>query len=415
MHGTLTWAKPSSSIISLGVPELQDLCPDVINLKNGLFDLSTGELLPHTPDHLSSVQIQIEYDPTATCPKIDKFIKQVFPADAIKLAWEILGDALTSDRSIQKAILLIGEGGNGKGVFLALYNNFVGRANISTLSLHQLEGDRFALARLYGKLANVCGDLPSEHLVGTSVLKGITGGDLVSGQYKFRDSFEFKPHARLVFSANHLPQSKDASKAFFDRWVVVPFDNTFRGTGKEIPRSILDARLSAPRELSGALNKALPTLRRLRKRGRFSDPESTRDALQEFRDIADPLAVWLDRETVMGPDNFVTKEELFRRYNTDCERHGRPPMTSQAFGRALSRLREVDEAQRTIQGKRQWVYMGIGLCAPDARDALDLSNLIYPTNRGDLEEGEEEVINTREEIREIRVKCVQPVPEEEAA
>src|SRR5579864_3861141 len=69
--------------------------------------------------------------------------------------------------------------------------------------------------------------------------------------------FEFTPFARLVFSANRLTGSDDASQAFFDRWLIVPFPNRFRQTRWEAPRHVLQARLCAPSELSGALNKAL--------------------------------------------------------------------------------------------------------------------------------------------------------------
>jgi phage/plasmid-associated DNA primase len=56
---------------------------------------------------------------------------------------------------------------------------------------------------------------------------------------KYRDPFEFTPFARLLFSANRLPASNDASQAFFDRWLIVPFASRFRGTRGEIPRRIL--------------------------------------------------------------------------------------------------------------------------------------------------------------------------------
>jgi P4 family phage/plasmid primase-like protien len=260
--------------IRLDAPELlighKPPC-DVLNLKNGLLDIQTGALRPHTPEFLYPIQIPIDCAPTATCPAIDKFLSETFPEDNQDLAWEILGDALTPDRSIQKAILLTGEGGNGKGAFLALYINFLGRRNVSTVSLHKLEADRFAVSRLYGKLANVCADLPSTHLTGTSVFKSITGNDTITGEFKFRDSFDFDPFCRLVFAANHLPQSRDASKAFYDRWVVIIFNRIFRDTKHEIPRSILDAQLSDPKELSGALNKAIVGLRRVRVAGRFTE------------------------------------------------------------------------------------------------------------------------------------------------
>ena len=80
-------------------------------------------------------------------------------------------------------------------------------------------------------------------------------------EYKFKDSFEFVPYSRLVFSANHPPKSQEASPAFFRRWIVVPFDRTFAdGDPDTIPGDKLDAILSDPVELSGVLNKALEAL-----------------------------------------------------------------------------------------------------------------------------------------------------------
>ena len=59
-------------------------------------------------------------------PHVEEFIGEVFPEDSIELAWEVLGDLLTPDRSIQKAICMVGEGGNGKGVFAQFAVRFVG-------------------------------------------------------------------------------------------------------------------------------------------------------------------------------------------------------------------------------------------------------------------------------------------------
>ena len=74
----------------------------------------------------------------------------------------------------------------------------------------------------------------------------ITGGDRLPAEYKYADCFEFDSFVRLVFSANNPPRSEDSSPAFFDRWLVVPFDRTFRGERREIPADVLDARLSTP-------------------------------------------------------------------------------------------------------------------------------------------------------------------------
>ncbi len=200
---------------------------DVVNLLNGLLDVNTQTLSPHSADFLSPVQLPVKFDPSARCPAWDKFISEVFPGDSEAIAWEIPAWLMTPDTSIQKAILLMGDGANGKSTYLRGVLGFIGKHNTSAVSLHKLENDRFSAARLIGRLANICPDLPGTELTSTSVFKAITGGDPMMAEYKFKDSFEFVPYARLVFSANHPPKSKDASPAFFRRWLVVPFERTF--------------------------------------------------------------------------------------------------------------------------------------------------------------------------------------------
>ena len=211
-------AQEVAEFILLDTPEL-DHTPScsLVNLENGLLDIWTGELIPHSPSRRSTIRIPIRFDPQATCPEVEDFISEVFPNDSFELAWEVLGDLLTPDRSIQKAICMVGEGGNGKGVFAQLAVSVVGPLNVSHFSLQRLEKDRFAVAGLYQKLANICADLPSERLQDSSLFKAVTGCDRITAEFKYRNPFEFTPFARLIFSANHLPASKDASTAYFDR------------------------------------------------------------------------------------------------------------------------------------------------------------------------------------------------------
>jgi len=340
---------------------------DVLNVGNGLLRLSDRTLLAHSPDHLSPVQLPIEFNPSASCPAIEKFVSEVFPADATALAWEIPAWVMRPDTAIQKAVLLIGPGGNGKSVWLRLLIAFLGRGNTSGLSLHRLEDDKFAVSRLYGKLANICPDLPSEHLAGTSVFKAITGGDTVTGEYKFKDSFDFTPHARLVFSANHAPRSQDSSQGFFDRWVVIPFERSFRGTEAEIPGSVLDSQLQTPGELSGLLNKALDALATIDGRCGFTMPKSVQAAVREFQATTDPLAVWLDRHTVDDPAAFVVKKLLRVAFNAHLETQGKPAMTETAFGLAFAKHRpNVETRRRTVNGRQEHCYVGIGLVSEQA-------------------------------------------------
>ena len=356
-------AREVAEYIRVDSSELWEVPPlDVINLKNGLLNLERDDLLPPSWNHLSPIQIPVNYDPEAQCPAWEEFVKDVFPSDAQELAWEIPGYLLIPETSIQKAILLVGEGGNGKSTYLAGVTAFIGQKNISTVTLQDLVGNRFSTAQLVGRLANVCPDLPTKGLEDTAVFKAITGGDLIQAERKYRTAFSFRPYARLVFSANQLPQSKDSSVAFFDRWIVVPFDKSFRGTSKEKPRSELDAQLADPKEQSGLLNKALAALKGLTDRGSFSEAPSTRKALQEFQEVTDHLAVFMERKTVEEVGETVPVDDLRSRYNEAARNEGRPVMTNGQFGKAIKRLRpNLKIAKRGAKGQQQRVYEGIRL------------------------------------------------------
>lgn len=365
-------ANETVEYIRVDSPELWERPPsDVLNVKNGLLNVKTLELQPHSPDWLSPVQVPVAFDPNATCPKIDKFCSETFPEDNLHLAFEIVAWLMLPDRSIQKAVLLIGEGGNGKSRYLQMVIAFLGRRNVSSLSLHRLESDKFACGRLVGKLANICPDLPSQHLEGTSVFKSITGGDEITGEHKFHDSFDFTPFCRLLFSANHPPRAEDSSEGFFDRWLVVPFNRRFRGGEGEIQQAVLDAMLSEPDEQSGLLNRALAALPDLRKRGRFSESDSTQTAFDEFHATTDPIAVWLTAHTLDDASALTPQAAMVAAYARHCEAKGIAPATKNAFGRALHKLRpNVVDKQRTVGGKPNvWCYVGIGLRSEQSHDA----------------------------------------------
>ncbi|MEO2045363.1 MAG: phage/plasmid primase, P4 family, partial [Pirellulales bacterium] len=377
------WTKSSAENV---VEWIRSDAPDIVppkskflNVQNGLLRLSDRHLLPHDTGYLTSIQIPARYDPQAACPTIDRCIREWFPKDAMDIAYELIGYLAVPDLSIQQAVLLLGTGGNGKSRYLEMVRQFIGPANVTAVSLHKLEANRFASARLAGKLVNICPDLPSGHLTETSVFKAITGGDRIEGEQKFKDAFEFSPFCRLVFAANKIPRSSDFSVGYFDRWKVIPFTNRFRGRANEIPKEQLDKKLASPTEQSGLLNAALDGLDRIRKRGmRFHTSKSLETVNMEFRSIADYLFDWLETKTIREPDSVTPCDDLRREFRQHCLADGRSSMTDKEFGTRLKALRpEAVRMQRMIDGHVRWCYLEIGLrkSAPGFTGSTDISDL----------------------------------------
>jgi hypothetical protein len=121
---------------------------DRVSVANGLLDVATGQLEDHTPEFLSPVQIAAAYDPKATCPAIDAFLKAVLLDGCVPVAHELAGSLTTPDNRLQSALMLLGGQGAGKSTLLGLLRAFMGADNVASVALHQLEEDR-SPARTY--------------------------------------------------------------------------------------------------------------------------------------------------------------------------------------------------------------------------------------------------------------------------
>lgn len=131
----------------------------LINLQNGMYNTETHELIEHDPGYYSAIQLPFEYDPNADCLRFKKFLDEVFEGDIerIRKAIEWLGYCVTAETKAQKALLIFGNGGNGKGVYTDVLIALNGKANVSNVALSDLE-DRFERANLYNKLLNIASE-----------------------------------------------------------------------------------------------------------------------------------------------------------------------------------------------------------------------------------------------------------------
>jgi putative DNA primase/helicase len=331
---TLAWLAGCS-------PGLVDgLGPDIINVRNGLliWQGDKWRLKPHSPEVRTTVQLPVTFDREAACPLYDKLLITSLPEPATRdFLDEWSGYNLTSDYAHQKALMLGGESGSGKSQYLHVLGALLGKANMTAVTLQALGDNKFAAADLYGKLANICPDISSHELRMTGMFKQLTGGDVVRAEKKYKDAFEFNNAAKLSFSANEIPATRDATSAFFDRWVVVRFPNRFRGTAaehKNIGRQITDD----PDELSGVLNRALRGLTRLRRQDHFTSSRDMREAYAEFRREADTVALFVEDLATPGkPQRLRRGALMYEQYRAWCDANGHHPLSST---RLYARLRD---------------------------------------------------------------------------
>ena len=97
---------------------------NLIHLQNGIFNIDTMQLQPFSPGIISAIRIPVFYDESADCPKIKQFLSEIVKEKDIPVIQELFGYILHRSYFIQKAIMLIGGGSNGKSTFLAILKIF---------------------------------------------------------------------------------------------------------------------------------------------------------------------------------------------------------------------------------------------------------------------------------------------------
>jgi putative DNA primase/helicase len=256
-------------------------------------------LIDHHDACLSSVQLPIVWDTSATCPDFDAFLESVLPEDDRARAWQLIGYLMMSGNPLQRLFLLTGGGGNGKGVFLNVVRALLGDDNFSAIPLRRFAETQFATAELHGKLANVCGDIDAKFIEDTGRIKELAGDDKIDAERKGKDPFKFLFWGKALFSANSMIGSSDGSKGWLRRWEVINFPYE-----PAKPDTTLSARCSTPESLAGIAVKAVYALRELMREGQFTRGVSADTAHAELAEKANRVIRWIN-----DPDSVAIRDE----------------------------------------------------------------------------------------------------------
>src|SRR3989344_1837184 len=251
---------------------------DLVNLDNGVLSIKTGEITEHDPKHLFFNKIATTYTKNANCPMIKKFLSEILDENDIPVIQEWFGYILYRSYFIKKAIIFVGEGDTGKTTLLRLIEKFIGKDNVSGVSLQKITSDKFATINFYNKQINIYDDLSFKDINDNGAFKIATGGGSITAEYKFGEQFQFENYAKLTFACNKIPDVKDPNDvAYFGRWIIIHFRNEITN-----PDKFLIDKITTPEELSGLLNFALEGLNRLLEKQKFSYNKAPHEIKKEM-------------------------------------------------------------------------------------------------------------------------------------
>ena len=336
----------------------------LFNFPNGVYSFKQGRLLEPNPDFYFSSTLPFRYDADA------------LPKDSLDFIWQISNNnfetwinlmecaawTLMPDNRFQKLVLLWGEGANGKSTYLNLLLTFIGREASTSLTVQQLIDNRFMKADLFGKQINVAGDLPSEPISDTGLLKALRGQDMITVEEKGKTPFRFVSQTRNIWSANKFPKTGDDTRAFYRSWQIIYLTKIFRNDGN------LFAKITTKTELAGLFNLLVRYfLPALMQRSDFTYAKTPEENQQLYDRKADSSKLFIDTCIIGDPQLEIWKDQLRTDYEHYCANEKLVPETDKAFRQALNSS-GISFSEHMKDGRR--LYRGISLRQVKAQTAM---------------------------------------------
>lgn len=318
---------------------------DILVFGNGYINIAdyvdSGEvgLEGHTSDlfTLSKINYNFEENPKDPIKFLD-YLNKVQPDPAKRrLLQQWLGYNLIFDTTLEAFMFFLGEGANGKSVFLLIMKLILDPCNVSSVDLEDFKpSSRFRLAATVGKLANIVGDLNDIDKVAEGMLKQFVSGEEIQVERKFKAPFDMKPTARLTYSMNVLPRFTDRSNGIWRRMLIVSWDKII-AEGERNQELLNPEFWKKSGELPGILMWALKGLLLLKCTGHFILPESSKTAISEYKEDSNPTKKFCVDQVIESIGSQVSSRDLFFQYQNWMRDHGYNSLPANHFAQEIKR------------------------------------------------------------------------------
>lgn len=333
---------------------------DLVTVKNGILQLSTGDLLPFTEDYFSMFPSPVKYDlEDRAAPQWTAFLKSLWPEDpeSIDALQRVFGYLLSNSIDEHKIVMLIGPTRAGKGVISHVIENILGKANTCSLSASHLS-DRFGMQVMIDKKVAIMPDVRIDKYSQTKIVEkllNISGGDSQSIDRKYLGAWEGILPTRFLMISNELPSMRDSSGALSNRFVIIRLTESF--LGRE------DRRLSRKlqQENVAIFNWAYEGYKKWRDDG-LIEPKSASEMKQDLHDLTSPLSVFERECLILDPTASVPKKDVYRVYKQWATIAGVYILSEPMFHKDVrAKYPNISTPRLRIGGKRVWAYQGLDL------------------------------------------------------
>lgn len=335
----------------------------ITNVKNCMIkwdNLGNYRIFEHNKNFYSSIQLDVDYDSSATCEKWTKFLGEVLTPGQIILLQEIMGYFLITNTRAKRFFTFYGVKDCGKSIILYVLESILGKNNCSSVELHKIcnTEDRFVTSDLFGTIANICGDLPAKSLDDTGTLKMLTGTDTIRAERKGQQAFTFKYKGKLIFSCNTLPKNyNDRTESFYQRLILVPFKVSI-----PLEKQIKNLDLLLESEKNGILNWMIEGLSRLLKNElTFSLNDENKKEINNYKISNNNISQFVFDSCRLESSAKMHSSILYDEYKKYCSEGGFKPSSIQSFKQELEVQGCRSSTNIVIEGKRVRGFYGIRL------------------------------------------------------
>lgn len=308
-----------------------------IAFENGVYCTDTGVFKEDFKDNLVITnRIPHKFNMFAYSEIADRTLNKLSCNDSEirALLEEVIGYTFFRRNELRKAFIFTGEKANGKSTFIDMIATLLGDENTSALDLRELS-DRFKTAELYGKLANLGDDIEGDYISNPAILKKAVSGDRINAERKGKDPFDFKPYAKLIFSANDIPKIKDRSGAVLDRLIIVPFNATFSKSDPDFDPFIA-SKLREEEVMEYLIQIGIKGLHRVLANNSFTLSKKVKESLCEYSKDNNPIGLFAEEEDILNIVGYTAKE-VYVRYVDFCKDCGYKTLALNEFSKRLQR------------------------------------------------------------------------------
>ena len=315
-------------------PGRLDAHPYLLNCRNGIVDLQTGELLAHDPALLLTKMAGAPYEPDADGTVFTGFLERIQPSEEMRLfIRRLLGLSLEGKVTAHLLPIFYGDGANGKSTLTDAVMNALGdyadAADPDLLRARTFDAHPTGVADLFGLRLALLHESDAGHRLAEGTVKRLTGGDRLKARRMREDFWSFDPSHTFVMLTNHKPGVSGTDEGIWRRLRLVPFEVIIPGPERD---ENLGGKLT---DEAGAILAWLVAGYLDWSKNGLAEPGKVTEATQAYRAESDPLGRFLEERCLKMPALHAGSTELFGIYEKWCAAEREDPGSHKAFSDAM--------------------------------------------------------------------------------